>query len=567
MDHPLEPGAPGAAGSAPSEEDEQLAGEIGDLVSAMIKELRARQTYVAGNPLIERFHRDVRERFARVWEDLPHLTLTVDENRLTWRGHEVYSHPVGHDNFAFQFFRDGIRQLAFLPGGEDEIEQFVGILADSRPGRSSDLLATLWHCDFDCIRMEYVDVSEEEALELPSGPDGGSGDEAISDLSEIQDVLSSGPVLAEEEAEFADLVLGEADEAYLRREMDAEFNRPLLRDVTLALLDQFEMRDQERRRQVVDIVRELLPRLLDQRDFSMVALLVTELQLLANKTGEADTQALVTALLRDMSEGMAELISVASDAESPAPEQDELAALLGALQAEAIPILVRAVPSLEGTNLRGPLSEALDRLVATHPESVLSLLRAEDPMLVAEAARIVARLRIEGAESRLAELLERPETMVRLGALEALASLESSRGIKALFEALGDSDRQIRMAATDAIGRIQPTGAADALRRRLGGGAIRQFDDTEQMQFLKTCVAVCGESIVPDLSRTLNGRRWWGARHPIALRASSARALGLIGTEEARKELAKAADDRESAVGSAVRAALRYIDGSEGDAR
>ena len=560
---PDSPPSDAARSHGEPEENARISGEIADLVTALIKELRARQTYVAGNPLIERFHRDVRERFARLWEELPHLTLTVDEDRLKWRDHTVYSHPVGHDNFAFQFFRDGIRQLAFLPGGADEIEQFVGILADIRPGRSADLLATLWHRDFDFIRMEYVDVSEEEALELPTGHVGG-GDESISDMTEIQEVLSSGPLPEEEAAELADLVLGEADEAYLRREMDAEFNRNLLRDVTLALLDQFEMRDEERRRQVVDIVRELLPRLLDQRDFSTVALIVTELQLLANKTGEADTQALVTSLLRDMSEGMAELISVASDSENPSPEEDELSALLGALQAEAIPILVRAVPSLEGTDLREPLSEALDRLVGDHPASVLTLLRAEDPMLVAEAARIVARLRIEGAESMLTELLGRPEAIVRLGALEALAGMESTSGIQALFDAMSDSDRQIRVAAAAAIERIRPPGADGVLQRLLESGVIRQFDDTEQMGFLKTCVAVCGDTIVPSLSKTLNGRRWWGGRYPQAMRTGAARALGLIGGPRARSELERAADDRAPAVGSAVRAALRQIDSTEG---
>ncbi|MEJ2481957.1 MAG: HEAT repeat domain-containing protein [Gemmatimonadota bacterium] len=565
MDRPAEPELPDAVASAEeSEVDARLARDISELVTAMIKELRARQTYVAGNPLIERFHRDVRERLARLWESLPHLALTVDESRLKWRDLEVYSHPVGHDNFAFQFFRDGIRQLAFLPGGEDEIEEFTRILAEIRPGKSTDLLATLWHRDFDSIRMEYVDVSEEESLEVPAGVEGPGGDESLPDLSEIRDVLSAGPVPADEEAEFASLVLGEADEAYLRREMDAEFNRPLMRDVTLALLDQFEMRDQERRRQVVDILRELLPRLLDQRDFSTVALIVTELQLLANKTGEADTQSLVTSLLRDMSEAMAELISLATDSDGPAPADEELTALLGALQAEAIPILVRAVPSLEGTELREPLSDALNRLVSNHPDSIRPLLRAEDPMLVAEAARIVARLQIGDAEGILTELLSRPETVVRLGALEALASLESPVGIRALFEALDDVDREIRFAAIDAIRRIRPPGAEPELKRRLKVGALTKLDDTEQMHFLKGCVAVCGDSIIAELSKALNGRRWWGGRHPVPLRASAARALGLTGSTEARTALERSSGARDPAVASAVRAALRQIEESEG---
>ena len=564
MDRPMDPDTQDREPTEePSAQDIQTAEEVGELITAMIKEIRARQTYVAGNPLIDRFHKDVEERFVRLWTDLPHLSLAIDENRLTWRELEVYAHPVGHDNFAFQFFRDGIRQLAFLPGGEAELPEFLQILAGVRPGRSTDLLATLWHRGFDFIRMEYVDVSEEEALELPSSGEGPGDDESLNDLSEIQDVLSGSPVSDEEEAEYADLVLGEADEAYLRREMEAEFNRPLLRDVTLALLDQFEMRDQERRRQVVDIVRALLPRLLDRRDFSTVALIVTELQLLANKTGEVDTQELVTSLLRDMSEAMAELISVAADRTAGGPEEDELTALLGALQAEAIPILVRAVPSLQATELQDHLSDALDRLVSAHPDSILPLLQAEDPMLAAEAARIVARLRITRAEPALTELSRRPESVVRLAALEALASLESAAGIQALFAAMGDSDREIRTAATDAIERIRPPGASEQLQQRLKAAAVRSYDDVEQVSFLKTCVAVCGDRIVTDLSQILNGRRWWGGRQPPAFRASAARALGLVGTDEARRELQKSAGDKTASVNSAVRAALRDLDSRE----
>ncbi len=547
----------------PPEQDVQTAAEVGELITAIIKEIRARQTYVAGNPLIERFHRDVQDRFAMLWDELPHLSLAVDESRLTWRDHEVYSHPVGHDNLAFKFFRDGIRQLAFLPGGEDEVREFLQILADIRPGRNTDLLATLWHRDFDFIRMEYIDVSDEEALEIPTSGEGVGDDESLNDMSEIQDVMSGSPLPEEEETEFADLVLGEADEAYLRREMEAEFNRPLVRDVTLSLLDQFEMRDTERRRQVVDIVRALLPRLLDQHDFSTVALIVTELQLLANKTGEVDTQELVTSLLRDMSEAMAELISVSADREAGGPEEDELTALLGALQAEAIPILVRAVPSLQATEMQDHLSDALDRLVSAHPDSILTLLRAEDPMLAAEAARIVARLRIGKAESALTELSQRPETVVRLAALEALASLESATGVKALFSAMGDPDREIRTAAADAIERIRPPGASGELQHRLQAGAVQGYDDVEQMNFLKTCVAVCGDTIVAELSQILNGRRWWGGRRPPTFRVSAARALGLVGTDEARRELQKSAGDKTASVNSAVRAALRDLESGE----
>ncbi|MFO7587385.1 MAG: HEAT repeat domain-containing protein [Gemmatimonadota bacterium] len=533
---------------------------VRELVAMMIKDLRARQTYVAGNPMIDRFHRDLRDRIVRLWDDLPQLALAVDEGRLLWKDAEVYAHPVGHDNIAFVFFRDGIRQLAFLPGCEErELGEFVGILADVRPGRSVDLLATLWHRDFDFIRMEYVDVSDEETLEVPEMR-GGDGEEGpISDLSEIEDVLAAGPVSAEEEAEFADLLLGRADETYLHREMDLEFNRPLARDVTLALLDQFEMRDQERRRQVVDILRELLPRLLERRDFSSVALIVTELQLLANKTGESDTQELVASLLRDMSEAMADLVSQPGR-EGPAPAEDELAVLLGALQAEAIPTLVRAIPSVPGAAMRERLSTALDRLVEAHSESMVALLRAEDPMLAAEAARIVARLRVPETEGALLELGTRPEPVARQAAIEALGALDTPGSVDAILAALGDHDRSVRAAAVDCIARLRPAAAGPTLLARLREGRLEDLEESEQVAFLKACVAVCGEDLVGELSRLLNGRRWWGGRRPAGLRASAARALGLIGSPAAREALLRSREDRAAAVKSAVRVALAQVD-------
>jgi HEAT repeat protein len=160
-------------------------------------------------------------------------------------------------------------------------------------------------------------------------------------------------------------------------------------------------------------------------------------------------------------------------------------------------------------------------------------------------------------------LSQRPESVVRLAALEALASLESATGVKALFAAMGDSDREIRTAATDAIERTRPPGAAEELQHRLHAGALQGYDDVEQMNFLKTCVAVCGDTIVADLSQILNGRRWWGGRRPPALRAGAARALGLLGTDEARRELQKSAGDKTASVNSAVRAAVRDLESGE----
>jgi len=378
-------------------------------------------------------------------------------------------------------------------------------------------------------------------------------------MEEIEAVLESGAVTEEEVAEFSDITLAEPDLLYLKREMEAEWARPVVHDVTLALLDQFEMRDQQRRRQVVDILREMLPRLLVSRDFGNVALIVNELQLLANKTGENDTQELVTSLLRDMSEAMAEMVSaVGLDGTSPAAE--ELAALVGALQAEAIPTLVRAIPAVPSRQTRDRLTEALDRLVGSNPGYVVDLLSAEDPMLAAEAARIVGRLGLTEAEPYLIELSRRPEDVTRQAAIEALASLGSAVGAEALAAALSDSGRDVRMAAVNAIAAVGSERALPLLGDTIAGSDLSNRDQGEQMAFMRSYAALAGDGAVPLLAKLLSGRKWWGGRRAPNLRACAARALGLVGTPAARAALEKAARDRAASVKSAVRVALKALD-------
>jgi len=540
--------------------DDDLSALAEESVNALLKAVRASQTYAPGNPLIERFHTEVCEKLGTVWKELPHLSLTVDEGRLLWRDREVYSKPLGPDNFAFRFFKDGIRQLALLPGVEEgELAEFIELLAHSRQAHDDDLLATLWHRDFKTIRMDYVDAGEEEQADVPR-PDrnAGAGD-TLEDMTEIEAVLESGAVTEEDAAEFADIALGEPDLLYLKREMEGEWARPVVHDVTLALLDQFEMRDQERRRQVVDILRELLPRLLVALDFSNVALIVNELQLLANKTGENETQELVTSLLRDMSEAMAEMVSTV-DAEGASPGAEELAALVGALQAEAIPTLVRAIPAVPNRHTRDRLTEALDRLVGSNPGYVVDLLSAEDPMLAAEAARIVGRLGLREAEPDLVELSRRPEDVTRQAAIEALAVLGSAVGAEALATALSDPGKDIRMAAVNAIAAVHPEGAAALLGDMIAGSDLADRDQGEQMAFMRAYATIAEDEAVPLFAKLLNGRKWWGGRRPAHMRACAARALAIVGSPAARSALEKAAADRAAPVKSSVRVALRAID-------
>ncbi len=543
------------ASASPLEDD---GAGVREFLTALIKAVRATQTYAEGNALIVKFVDAAAEQMATLWERTSHVTLTVDEDRFLWQDQTVYAKEIGPTNLAFLFFRNGIRVISFLEGFEQEqLADFVAIIGSGMRASDEDLLATLWHRDLDAFQMEYVDVAEDESLELPQ-PDRSAGEgETVEDLEEIEEVLASGELPPGEEEALSGITLTDADLAYLNREMEAEWLRPLTRDVTLALLDQFEMRDVARRKQVIDILREFLPVQFATKDFGSVALIVTELQLLANKTGDDETQELVTSLLRDVSESMAELVAEPVNGDGSTPAADEVRALADALQPEAIPTLIRAVPSVANQRTRHQLIEALDRLVLSNPDSVQELLASQDPVLVVESSRIVGRLSLKSAEPALLALLERHEHLTRQAALEALIEIGSEECPRLLKTALEDENRDIRMTAVKALAKFDPDDAAATLAGVVMGTSIREREAAEQMSLFKAYAEAAGSEAVPVLARLLNKRSWYGAHGVPTVRAGAARALGLLHSPAAKKALDKAGKDKDDTVRNAVRVALK----------
>lgn len=546
-------------------EGEQDFTAVRDFVTALVKSIRVAQIYASANPLVGRFKEEAAAKLGAVSNRMSGLTLSVDEGSLIWQRRPVYEEMIGEENLAFRLFKDGIRAVTFLPGSESgEVRDFVDLLQQCMSERrDEDILSLFWRRDFVDIQVDYVNLiaeMDEAAVPMPD-PGAGAGEE-VEDKREIEEVQGAKIGELKDEGDIAPFILTDADWRYLRAEMKREWDRPLSRDVTLALLDQFEMRDHERRTQVVEIVRGMLPRLMRKREYDNVALMLTELQLLADKTGEEEPQQLVADLLHEMSESLAELVAAAGPGPDR-PEPEQLRSLLDALQEEAIPTLVRALPRLADRDTRQQLATAIDRLVASNPQQIRLLLRTEDPVVAAEATRIVVRLGVQEATPDVMMLLDRQDRDARLAAISALEALNYQGSSERLLELLDDSDTKIRFAAARAISGIRPPGAREYLEELINDGDLKDRDVNEQLAFFKAYAQVAGDDAIDLLQELLNGRSMF-RKQPPSIRATAARALGLIPGDEAAQVLESAANDKNVAVRSAVNAALRARAGGEG---
>jgi HEAT repeat protein len=547
--------------SAVDSEGSDLDAEIAEFFIAFVKTSRAAQLYVQGNPLLHQFVEDLKGRLSSIFDRVPSLSFTIHESELRWLDKPVYKEKLtGGENIAFQLYRDGIRRIEFLPGvEEDELRHFIDVLRLSRTLKEDedDLLTLMWNADFTFIRYEYVDVlGDEPPVPTPDmSHDAGTELPALPEL-ELAPELQT-PTLRED-FEPSLYFLDETDVAHLQQELRYEMDRPVKKDVTVAVLDQYELGDAERRGEIVDVLRQMLPRVLAEGGFSQASYIVAELKVIAERKGTPEIVEEVDEIIGELSEPIVleQLVRIMEDGTID-PDSEALATLLSALKPEAIVTLIKAIPLVARKQAREQLLATMDRLAALKPQLMSSLIRSEDPRVAAEASRIAGRLKLSGAAEAIAGLLDRNESEVRLAAVESLVALHTSMAGGPLVEALADDSRDVRVAAAKGLAAMRYSPAAERLEAYITGKDLWRRDPTEQLAFFEAFARAAGREGTLLLSRMLNGRRVLWLRYPSKVRACAARALGVLGGLEAEQALNVAEHDRDPLVLSAVHAARR----------
>ncbi len=555
--------------AVPVAEEGGLDTEVREFLTAFVKTVRAAQLYVQGNPLLHQFIEDLKRRLSAIWDRVPSLNLTIYESEIRWLDSQVYKEKLGgQDNLAFNLYRDGIRRVELLPGVEDdELRQFIDVLRLSKTLKEDedDLLTLLWNCDFSLIRYEYIDVLGDEPP-VPT-PDLSQADDTLPALPELELSPELQTPTLREDFEPSLYFLDEADVAHLQQQLHREWERPVRQDVTIAILDQYELGDEERRSEVVDILRQMLPRVLAEGDFAKASFIVGELKGIAvKKQDEAAIIEEVDAIIGELSEPIVleQLVKILEDG-TVDPNSEALATLLGALKPQAIIVLIQALPLVARKEAREQLLATLDRLASMNPKLMPGLVTADDPRVAAEAAKIAGRLKMSGTAEPISRLLKRPEQEVRLAAVEALVALRTSMAGGPLMGALTDDSRDVRVAAAKGIARLKYSPGAQQLEGFIKGNELRRRDLTEQLAFFEAYARAAGDKGTRLLARMLNGRRFVWFKYPSPMRACAARALGLVGGAEAEQELNVAEFDKDPMVLSAVHAARREPEESESD--
>lgn len=553
--------------------------EVREFFNILTKALRAYQLYDRNNPVYHRFLSNLVEAFRGIWETRAELSLSVDEERINWLGEEVYRNSSRSESLAFLLFRDGVRDIKFIKGIEGrELESFLDVLHRARHARgdADDLVTLLWDQDFRHLEYEVVDLLAE-GVRMPES-------EEREDEPDFRDILNAEGFGEEEEPEPEPLeeaaearepppgsvqtqdfnptlyAMDPAERQQLARLIEAEHDRPLRRDVLFALFDRLEESNRpDRQEEIAGILRMLLPNFLSRGRIPSAALILEELGGIQQRDllGE-EARGIVHSLLDDLArpEVVGELVSALEDG-TISSEPRELSLLLRHLRPTALAYLLAAVETTPHPTIRRVLQDAIRVIASGAPERVMELLRHDDPQVVSGAVRLVGVLGLPQGSAELARLLDEGPARVQRAVVEVAGDIPSSVLAGALERALDHVDRDLRIGAARALGRTRYAPAAEVLQGIMSSKDFREADISEKVAFFESYARLAGERGLAFLDSRLNGKGLLGFREPPDIRAAAAQALGVVGTDPAFDSLAKARDDRDPVVRSAVNRAYR----------
>jgi hypothetical protein len=556
---------------------------VRELFVVLGKAFRAYQLYDENNPVRQRFVESLRQAFHALWNEIDRLTLHVEEDKILLGEHQIYLAATRSESLAFLFYKDGVREITFLPGIEsNELERFLGVLQKARKlvPEGDDLLTVLWDEDLGFFQYQYVDFLAE-GVDLPI-PGDGAGQQILQSV--LQGELGEG---VDEEGEEQDAQAGEGGQPApqtvrqedfnptlyaldpreveaLKRELHKEIYRDLRGDVLSALFDRLEEPDKpERQFEILEILGTLLPNFLSRGGLVPATLVLEELRRLETQPGifNEHLQSESRGLLDSVSspEAIDELIQALYDGSIRASPQ-QLSAFLRFLRSGAISPLLREAETVEHKELRSVLRSAVRGIAERNRSAVVRLLTESDPVVASGAARLAGDIQIAEAGPALAGLLAHEDATVRLAAIEAASDLKASTAAGALLHTLDDPEREVRIAAAKALGVLRYGPAAKQLQEIAESREIREADISEKVAVFEALALVAEDQAVPMLDKLLNGKGFLGKREPSEVRAAAALGLGKVNTPGAKQVLSRASGDEDPVVRTAVNRALRSED-------
>ncbi len=555
-DEPQEPMLP-----AEPEIDEELA-SAGDLIRSLLKAIKAFKLYQTNNPILTKQLEELSTKFMAHLDRYQALNLQVGEYKLFFDGKPIYENTDMKESLAFLFYKDGVREIRFLKGLEDqELSDFLDVIRKNEQASrlEDDIVTLLWQKDFDHISYSATDeFMESSAVHVPETYDeiqaglefspelegeAGATIEQESGRGEI--VFSLEQMLPESvrdqretfvrhfqpTAEEVDLI-----NRLINEEADIKFVSTLVDNLIEILLHLGE--DLEPYENMVTFFDRALEFFVLKGEFKTVGETLKNLREILDSMGLKDNQ--IYAINRIFENaGSPRIIELTTETLKHEGffDLNTIYDYFDLLPKSAIEPLCNMLGNLESPKARKLVAEIIGRKVKGDLGMLVPFLNDKRWIVVCYVITIIGNSKDPNAIKYLTQPISHPDERVRRTALKAL-SQSGGKETKGLFmKMLNDASSYIRAQAVIHLARTFKHETLKPILAVIQSEPFLDRDYSEKAAFFRAIGQIRSDESLPVLRKILKKKSWFKKTKWDELQLCAIGALRMIGTEKSKKIL------------------------------
>jgi len=565
-------------------DEERLLGR--DLMSALVKAIKAFRFYPSDNPTLKGFRDQFLKKLQFFLNKYETFVFQVGEYEFSFKGKVLYESRDVKTSLAFLLYKDGFRELRFTKGIEDsEMDGFMELMkkSDVINQMEDDLVTLMWERDF--IHIGYVATDEfldENPVIVPENigqfrrnlvfnpvahqVDVDLVDEEAEDGLDLDRILAK---VAEEPPAFVSnrsvYFLTPDEVETLRKEVEAEVDPSFVFNIVDILFEILALeKEREPYQNVITVLGKILDGLLALGEFQKASDLLKRVYI-ALKTYELkDWQAeFIQKLILDAGEAVRiERIGNVLETEEGV-RLEEVSGYLTLLQKNAIKPLVKLLGELKNSKTRRVVCDALSEIGKNAIDLFVPFMDDRRWYLVRNITYILGRIGKEQSLPHIQKAFEHPEVRVRREAVQAMGLIGGQKALSFLIKALSDPDVRIRAMAAINLGKVGKKAGLVPLLEVVQSKDFSKKEAAEIKAFFDGIGMVGSSEAVPVLQQLLEKKGWFGRGKSDEMRTGAANALSMIGSPEALAILEGGKDSKDEVLRNACQQALRSRGGKE----
>ncbi len=523
------------------------------IVEGILKAKKMMRMYPPNNPMHINASAGIFEKFNDFFSVHRDIAFKVTMNSLLYKDQQVYHKSDKDDNLAFFFFKDGIREISFMNGiDQQELEEFISILNIDfeTDAPDDDIVTLLWDRDFKNLKY-FVDQDFLGNWEVAS--DSQASEEKVS--SAHKDALKKLPEKAVIQVE-----LTESDFRYLDDEMQKQ-NHPKLEKIIMILFESlYHTEETDYSREIINIVIEIIDYCVQESDFGKASNILNRLKGMAEdgKSGNDVKRSLQAVYDKINSRHLIDKMSKPLDNPSDM-DKEGFMAFAGHMDERAISSLIYILGKLETIKGRHLVIDVLVSLGQQDIDEVEKGLQDSSWHVVRNVACVLGKIAAPDSIGLLVKTLSHSDHRVRKEVIIAIGNIKNSKTTRYLGSTLTDNEKTVRLTAARTLGNTKTGDARKLLLSELTKKNFSEKDFSEKKEFYRIIAGWQDQDVKDFLVKTLNKKKFFKKTKNDEDRACAAYALGLLKYADAIKPLENASKSKNRVLRELSGAALKQL--------